>query len=89
MGAELIVPTSLIIWSVMCAIICQPAGIVSFVLMDQAKTLHRAGSFDEAQRKLATARKSLWIGAGISVFLIIAYFAFIAVLFTTAMRHSH
>lgn len=87
MGAELIVPTNLVIWSVICAIICQPAGIVSFVLMDQAKTLHRAGNFDGARQKLATARKSLWIGGVIAVVLIVAYFAFIAVVLVTATSY--
>ncbi len=87
MGAELIVPTNLIVWSIVCAIICQPAGIVSFVLMDQAKTMHRAGNFDGAQQKLATARKSLWIGAVIALVLIAAYIAFIAIVVVSATSH--
>jgi hypothetical protein len=89
---ELAISTSMIVFSVIMAIICQPSGIIAFVLEDQAKTAHRQGRFEEAQRKLAQARLSLWIGGAVAGALMALYVVMIVVAVVagaTAQSHVH
>lgn len=86
---ELVISTTFVVLGVLLAIVCQPAGIIAFVLMDQAKTLHRQGRTQEAQGKLASARLSMWIGAGVTAALILAYVVVIVVVIGMAAKHGH
>lgn len=84
-----LISTTFLIMNVVLAIVCQPAGIVSFILCDQAKTLHRQGRFEEAQSKIKSARLSLWIGAVVAALLVAAYVVFVIAIIATAATRGH
>jgi hypothetical protein len=81
-----VVSTAFLVWNILMTLFCQPAGIISFVLCDQAKTLARSGRWAEAQAKVKSARTALWIGAGVSFGLIGLYVVFIVAVVATATR---
>ncbi len=58
---------------------CQPFGIASLVLMDQAKSAHRVGDHARAQQKLASMKTCVYIGIGLALAIVLLYVVMIVV----------
>lgn len=72
-----------VLWIVLAAVeifsCCQITGIVSLIYAILGHVSAEKGDFADAENKIRTAKIWFWVGFGLGLFFIIAYFALVAI----------